>query len=211
MKRIILLFMFCVSFFFSFAQGNTITQYLFPEFSEGTIIKKSGEIVKAFMNYNTLTQEMIFQQNSQYLALDQLETVDTVYILNRAFVHANNVFYEVGVKAPIALCIQYHSILIPPGNETGFGQTQTSAANAVSDLKSSGRAYALKLPDDYKLKSETSFWLKKNDKFIAIKNAKDVKNVFNNKTDSINIYLKTNKVNFKNKDDVTKLIAFCNN
>ena len=210
MKRIILLFAFYFSVSCLFAQ-NTITQYLFPQFSEGTVMKKSGEIVKALMNYNTLTQEMIFKQNEQFLALDQVETVDTVYILNSAFIPVNNMFYEVAVKAPVGLYVQYQTIIIPPGNETGFGQSQTTAITNISDLKNSGKAYALKLPDEYKLRSETGFFLKQGDKFINIRNAKDVKNVFSSKADAINTYLKSNKINFKNKDDVAKLVEFCNN
>lgn len=47
--------------------------------------------------------------------------------------------------------------------------------------------------------------------YFNIKNVKDVKNIFTDKAAAINEYLKTNKVNFKNSNDVIALIQFCNN
>lgn len=211
MRRISLVISFCFLLIVMYAQTDrTITQYLLPQFTEGIVQKKSGEQIKALMNYNTLTEEMIFQQNGQPLALTQLETIDSVIIQNRTFIPAGNRFYEVVVKAPAAFCIQYQTILIPPGNETGYGKSQTTAITNVADIKSSGRAYALSLPDDYKLREETHFLIRRDNSFIPFKNAKDVKNIFSEKADDINNYLKTNKVDFKNKNDVAKLIMFCN-
>ena len=61
------------------------------------------------------------------MALDQLETIDTVYIQNRKFIPEGKVFYEVATNTPVALFIQHKSDIIPPGNNTGFGPCQASA------------------------------------------------------------------------------------
>ena len=120
-------------------------------------------------------------------------------------------FYEVGTKTPVALFIQYSSDIIPPGNETGFGKSQTSAVTNVTDLKRSGRAYALSLPDEYSFQNKTTYFLKKDGSNILVTNLKDVKKAFAGKEALIDDYAKKNKVSFKKNDDIIKLIEFCNN
>ena len=191
-------------------RGTFLTHYIFPAFKTGEVHKKGGEIVKASLNYNTLTDEFVFDQNGQKLALDHLEDIERVEVESRSFIPVENGFYEVVVSAPVALCIQYHSDILPPGNETGFGKSQAGAITNVTDLKSIGMAYLLQLPSDYKISLKRTFWLKDKNKFKLVKNAQDVKNVFINKKDDIITYLRENKVNFKSEDDLIKLVEFCN-
>ncbi len=191
-------------------RGTFLTHYIFPAFTTGEVHKKGGEIIKASLNYNTLTDEFVFDENGQKLALDHLEVIERVDVENRSFIPVEKGFYEVVVTAPVALCIQYHSDILPPGNETGFGKSQTGAITNANDLKRAGMAYALQLPADYKITTKKTFWLKDKNKFKLVKNAQDVKNVFINKKDDINIYLRENKVNFKSEEDLIKLVEFCN-
>ena len=72
-----------------YAQQGTsrdIPQYLFNKFNDGMVKKKSGEIVVTPLNYNVVTEEMIFFSNDQYLALGALQTIDTVYLNKMVFV-----------------------------------------------------------------------------------------------------------------------------
>ena len=189
-----------------------LTQYLFPGFTEGRVLQKSGTVTKTQLNYNTLTQEMVFKQDDAFLALDKINEIDTVFLNNEKFIPGDNMFYKVGVKAPVALLIQYTSDIIPPGNETGYGksQSQATATTNIADLKSGGRAYALSLPDEYSFKNKTAYFLKKDEKYINVSNVKDVKKVFTGKEDLIDDYAKKNKISFKKEEDVITLIEFCN-
>jgi len=213
MKKLRLTALCCLLAYGIFAQVDNVkqlTQYLFPDFAEGSVLQKSGTVVKTRLNYNTLTQEMIFKQGDQFLALDKLYDIDTVFLENKKFVPAGEVFYEVGTLTPISLFIQHASEIIPPGGETGYGKSQTSAITHVTDLKSSGRAYALSLPDEYTFRNQTTYLLRKDGNFITVKNVKDVKKVFQAKENLIDDFVKTNKISFKKDEDVIKLIEFCN-
>lgn len=210
--------LFTLSFFclvissFSQAQqnGQAFYHYIFPAFAQGVVQQKSGEINKALLNYNALTEEMIFDQSGQKMALDKTEMIDTVTIENRKFIPEGKVFYELAVNAPVALFIQHKADLISPGNNTGFGTSQTSAITNAADLKTSGGAYQLKLPDDYNLVSKTTFWLRKNNHYYIVKTIKNIQDFFPAKADVIKNYVKVNKTDFKNADDLIKLILFCN-
>lgn len=190
--------------------GTALYHYVFPSFIEGTVKQKSGEVNKALLNYNSITEEMIFEQSGRQMALDKTENIDTVFIENKKFIPAGNVFYEVVTPAPVALFIQHKTTVVPPGSNTGFGSSQTSAITSITDLKRAGTAYRLKLPDDYKLLSKTVYWVNKNNSYINIKNAKDVQDLFPDKSGAIKDFVKVGKINFKNPADVIKLIMFCN-
>jgi len=214
MKQVLLtISVFCLScslYAQSELSGTELYHYVFPDFIKGTVKQKSGEVHDALLNYNSLTEEMIFDQSGQKMALDKLETIDTVYIDNKKFIPVGKVFYEMATNTPVALFIEHKSDIIPPGNNTGFGTSQTSAITNITDMKNSGMVYQLKLPDDYKLTARPVYWLKKNDKFINIKSIKEIEGLFPEKSAAIKDYVKANKINFKNAGDVTKLIEFCN-
>jgi len=187
-----------------------LTQYLFADFIEGSVLQKSGTVTKTQLNYNTLTQEMIFKQDDKFLALDKISEIDSVFINNKKFIPGDNLFYEVAVKAPVALLLQHTSDIISAGNETGYGKSQTTAVTNITDLKSGGRAYALSLPDEYNFKNKTAYFLKKDEQLTLIADIKDVKKFYAGKEAVIDGYAKKNKVNFKKEDSVIKLIEFCN-
>jgi hypothetical protein len=208
---ILIIFFVCNVFAQADKNVKQLTQYLFADFTEGSVLQKSGSITKTMLNYNTLTQEMVFKQGEQNLAFADPSSIDTVFLNNKKFIPVDNAFYEVAVNAPVSLYIQHESDIISSGTETGFGKTQTSAAQGLTDLKSSGKAYSLSLTDEYTIRNKTNYFLKKDGNLIAVNNLRDVKKVFAGKENLIDDYAKKNKINFKKDDEVIKLVEFCNN
>jgi len=43
---------------------------------------------------------MVFEQSGQQMAPDKIENIDTVYILDRKFIPAGQVFYEMATNTP---------------------------------------------------------------------------------------------------------------
>ena len=72
------------------AQGNNASSYVFPAFVSGTVLQKNGGATDGILNYNTLTQEMLFLQNGIKTVLDA-GNIDTVYIQNKKFIPAGSV------------------------------------------------------------------------------------------------------------------------
>ncbi len=50
-------------------KGTVISHYLFPELTAGQVLMKDGTLNAAMLNYNAITEEIVFQQNGQVLAL----------------------------------------------------------------------------------------------------------------------------------------------
>ena len=184
--------------------------YLLPEFTKGTVFLKEGKPKELKMNYNIITEEMIFEYPGKYLALTNIETIDTVSIMGRKFIPSGKVFLELLVNSRVPLFAKYTCTVTPPGKPSGYGGTsQTSSITVIDQLFSKGRAYEMELPADYTVVPNTEYLMLKNGNFIRIYNIKQVIKAFPDKGSQIKEYNKKRKTDFNKQDDVISLITFC--
>lgn len=213
MKKLILI-LFCFAPAVIYAQLNSVAippHYLFANFSKAAVKMKMGGYEYADMNYNTLTEEMIFKQNDNFLALTNLETIDTVYLNKHIFIPVNKKFYEVACPGSIALLIQHRKTLMDGGKQAGYGGTsQTSAVTSISTLSAGGTLYKLKLPDNYTTKAATLYWINIKGKFRNFINEKQLSKILPDKKVQIRNFVEEHKSDFKKTDDVIALIKFLN-
>ena len=116
---------------------------------------KSGIKNQALLNYNSLTEEMIFENNGKKLAISKGEQglVDTVFIEDRKFIVLNNNFFELVYHSKSDLYVEHKCSMIPPGKPTAYGGTsETSSVTSTSSFNSGGQLYALELPEGYEIK-----------------------------------------------------------
>lgn len=193
------------------AQNDTTSHYVLSEFAEGSVKMKDGRTELALMDYNKLTEEMIFEKDGVMLALDSLEAIDTVYIDSRIFVPHQKVFYELLVKGPVSLFIQHKCNLLAAGNPSGYGgTTETGASRNLSSLTNSGRAYRLKLPTDYHVTDATQYWIRRKGEFHKSNTTSQIIKVFPEKGKEIKQFIKDHKLDLKNTDHMITLIVKCN-
>lgn len=65
--------------YLGYSQSNAVNHYVFSKFTEGEVLLKGGSSFRVLLNYNTLTEEMIFERNNQKLAISDNEPIDTIY------------------------------------------------------------------------------------------------------------------------------------
>lgn len=198
----------------SYAQPGFIetSHYIFPEFKQGVVLMKNGKRNNALLNYNSLTEEMIFDDHGQKLAIskNQLPQIDTVLIEGRQFVVQKNVFVELAYHSQWALFIEYKCKVEEQGPSTGYGGTaKTSAATAVSTTTIGGRSvYNLSLPDDVETNPYIYYWLKKDDELHKFVTLKELKKLFPDKKDEIKQYSKSHRVKYNEPETIAQLVAF---
>jgi hypothetical protein len=193
-----------------FAQTDT-THYVLSSFVTGSVKMKDGRTEIAKMDYNKLTQEMIFEKDGVMLALDSLEAIDTVTLESRVFVPHDKFFYEVLVKGPVSLFIDHRCNLLSAGNPSGYGGiSETGASRNLSSLTNSGRAYHLKLPSDYHVTDASMFWIRSKSEFYKANTASQIIKVFPEKSKEIKQFIKDKKLNLKETSDLVTLIVKCN-
>jgi hypothetical protein len=194
-----------------FAQNRKVelSHYILPEFTKGTVLMKTGTINQATLNYNALTEEMIFDSNGKNLAMTKLEEIDTVYIENRKFFLLNAKFVELVYHNKYDLYIAHKCSVIEPGKPAAYGGTsQTSSTTSYSSILSGGQAYALSLPDGYTTKPYSDYWLKKDGKLTLILNMRQLSKQFDDKSDVFKKFIKENKVKYDDPESVATLIKY---
>jgi hypothetical protein len=189
---------------------ENLPQYLYHSFTKSSLKLKTGESYTGILNYNTITEKMIFYQNGTLKTLNKPETVDTIFLQNTKFVFYENVFYEVLLNAPVSLFIQHKSNLISPGKPAAYGvSSETASSTSISQLYSD-KAYNLKLPDSYKVTPAPVYWIRINNVMQKFSSERQFVKLFQTKADDIKEYIDKANINIKKQIDIIKLVTFCN-
>ena len=192
-------------------QQKDISHYIFPSFTKGKILLKTGINKEAMMNYNSITEEMIFEENGTKLALANPENVDTIYIAERKFITSGATYYELLENFRIPLLVRHLCTDLATGKDSGYGGTSsTSAIKSTSTMFAPGKAYEMKLPDGYIIEPYVEYNLKIDNDFKRIYNTNTVIKCFPEKESDVKSFVKANKTSFKKEADVKRLIEFCN-
>ena len=212
MKPIYCIFIANLIFISSYAQSKTEgdSHYLFPEFTQGVVLLKTGMKDAKLLNYNSLTEEIVFDNNGVVLAIPkaQLGRIDTVFIKDRKFIIVNNKFVELLHHSTWDLYAEYKCDLMEKGKDSGYGGTsQTSAITNPSSVYLEGKAYSLQLPDGVEAKPYTCYWLKKNGELQQFTSIGQLKKLYKDKKDLFKDYVKEHDVKYDNQASITQLCA----
>ena len=220
MKRLIL---FTVLFFYALLitvpndqsartdQDQDLAQYLFPSFSRSTIILKSGKTSTLMLNYNTVSEKMVFEQHGQFYDLVNPEASDTATIEKRRFIPYETFFLEVMVNDAISLYVRHKSELIAPGRPMGYGTTsQLTSSNYLSGLETPSGYYNFKLPDGYTVRPANIYYLKVSGEMSSFVGEKQFLRNFPDKEEALKQFIKKNRLKFDRKDDLVRIVNYCN-
>ena len=186
-------------------------QFLYPEFSTGKVRLKNGNTQSLELNYNTVSEKMVYKKDDKIYDIVNTEIIDTVFIKESKFVTAGQVFYEVLLAAPAHLYLQYQGKLIPPGTVAAYGGTsQVSSTTNLSSVNLSMGYYNLKLPDDYTVKVHLIFWIRKENNMFSYETEKQFLKLFPDKAAELKEFIKLQKIKFDKPADQVRLIEHSN-
>ncbi len=153
---------------FAFTQSETIvsSQYLFNEFTKGHVLFRSGLKTPYLLNFNMITEQVIFKQEGQYLDISNPEIVDTVYIQNKKFIYTGKLFYEIAISWPRVLCVEHKCFATGKAMSsinTSGGNIKTNTT--MIEIQNSGGINNPKLREGSKLDKKINFWIKKGPAF----------------------------------------------
>jgi hypothetical protein len=189
-----------------------ISHYLFSEFIQGKVKLKSGVSLPSKLNYNSFTEEMVFEKNGGKFALDNLETVDTVIIQDRKFIPVGNVFYEVLENSSMPLFIHHLCSVTSKGKPSGYGgYSETSSIDTKAMIYgTNGQVYDMTLPSEYNVNPYSEYLLTKDNKYYKISDINSVIKIYPERKAAIKEFVKTHKISFKKSEDLKQLLIFCN-
>ncbi len=194
---------------FAQSRGVELSHYVFPEFIKGTVLMKSGVKNTTMLNYNSVTEEMIFDTNGKKLAISKIEDIDTVYIEQRKFFPIQGKFVELLYRNKYELYAIHKCGVTDPGKPAAYGGTsQTSSTTSYSSISSGGQVYNLQLPDGFKAKPYIEYWLKKDGKLAMVNSLRQLAKQFDDKSDSFKKFVKEHKIKIEDPENVVDLIKF---
>ena len=192
-------------------KDGSMPQYLFSQFGSGTIRMKNGQAQTQVMNYNTVTEKMVFTKGDKFYDLTNPEVVDTIKIEGFKFVPVGKSFYQVLWDGKIKLYIQQIGSLLPAGKAVGYGGTsQTASADYISTINLSGIQWNLKLPPDYFVVLKPVYWIRRGDEWSDFINEKQFLKLFPEKSAILKECIKSDKVKFDKPESLVKLMEYLN-
>jgi hypothetical protein len=214
MKRMIfLLFLFALNMpgKSQTAADGTMPQFLYPDFSMSTVKMKNGQVQSIMLNYNIVSEKMVYEKGPDLYDMINTELIDTVYIKNSKFVPYGKIFYEVLLAAPVALYAQYSGSVVPPGAPAGYGGTsQVSNTKQLTGVELSTGYYNLKMPKDYKVNMNPVYWISIEKNYSGFTNERQFLKLFPDREEEIKKYIKDNRIKFSRQDDIVKLAVYYN-
>ena len=186
-------------------------QFLFPDFSLGKVRMKNDNLQSIMLNYNTVSEKMVFEKGGNLYDMVNIEMIDTIFVKESKFVPVGKVFYEVLLIAPISLFIQYKGQLLPPGTPAAYGGTsQISSTTQLTSVQLSSGYYNLKLPQDYIVKTDRVYWIRKDNIMFSYTNERQFIKIFPDKVKEIKEFIKKQKIKFDMLQDQIRLTEHCN-
>lgn len=194
------------------AQDDTkkeMPQYLFPEFSESDVLLKDKQVLKQVLNYNTITEKMVYLMNGHYYDMMNPSLIDTVYINGTRFIPVNKIFYEILMTGDPALFIEHKSGLVTAGKPVGYGGTSQGVSSYyLSKHELSPEFINIQVPPDVKVNPEPVYWLRVNGEMKEFENEKDFISLFPDKSKEIKDYIKSGKIKIDNRNSLIALVRF---
>jgi len=195
------------------AQSDTLKhpeQFLFPEFSRGKVSMKTGGDIDLVLNYNIISEKIVFVQNGKILGLGKPGSVDTVYIQDKKLVPVGKAFFAVLAGSPVSLLIQYKGLIRQPPKMDSYGRaSEASSTTSINSMKVGNEFYTL-TDQDIIINKEIVYWIRINDSIQSFRDANQLIKIFPDFKNEIRSYIRQNKTKFGNSDDILKLTIYCN-
>jgi len=226
MKTIRFIFCLCFSFcsFSLFAQEEEISNgLLFPEFEKGIVVFKNGTRSSAPLNYNMVSEEMLFQDTEgTIMAINNLSDIVALTIGERFFLPdaSKNVFYEEIQAGTGSFLIQRKANILSQGRASGYGgHSETGSIRSVNMLTGSGSGaiesgtgirpnVKLNLDEKFRIKTNYFFYLISGKSYKKFTSAKTLGKLFKGQESKIEAFAKEQSIDFSNIDDIARIVGY---
>jgi hypothetical protein len=181
------------------------------QFVSGTVFYRNGAAAKGRMNYNSLSDQMLFiDPKGDTLALNNEKTIDFIALDKDTFYYVDGYVRLVSGNSVVKLAEkkvwQVADVRkIGSHNRPAVGYAVTSFSTITDGF---GRTYDLIMDEDVVLRRKPQYYFGDIYNSFAPANKKNLLSFFSKKESMLAVYLKENKVNFNKKPDLEKLARF---
>lgn len=188
--------------------------YKYSAFKPGRIIFRDGTFSDDKFNYNYLTKEIEFiNKDTLAIAKNQMLNIRFLTVDKDTFFYNNGYLQQVAHTASGRL-LKKQMLVVTKREKIGAYNlaTETSAIDSYGSFTDEFGVLTphLKIRENITLALRTDFYFGDRFNTFLPANKKNLQKLFPNKERQIDNYLKTHPVNFKNAEDLSKILASLN-
>lgn len=190
---------------------NAEIRFLYPEFKAGSVLFRNGNFGASKMNYNFLHQELQFINGADTLALDKGEDILHVIIEKDTFYFRDKQWLRQLASTGMVRMAEVKFLSLANSEKVGaFGQVNSgSAIDAIENMVTISNI-TKKLVANQILTfamNQNYYFSDKYDNY-KLANKKNIVNMFGNKCAGLDNFLNSEKINYKNGDDMKKVFDY---
>lgn len=184
--------------------------FSYPNFTNGKVFLRGNTKAEAKLNYNRLVDEMHFiDAKGDTLALDNEKNIQFIVIANDTFYYDEGYVRLLSTGNFLKLAIRQVWLITDTRQVGAYNTTNNSVAMiSLTDVNERGRLYDLTVHEDVILTKVETYYFGDNYNHFVSANKANLLMLFPKEERRIGKYLKENKVNFNNKEDIEKLVQF---
>lgn len=191
--------------------------YLFPAFVKGTVCFRNGTKRSALLNYHRLGGQMQFlNPNADTLLFTGKYLIDYVEIGERRFLLTEKYSDMELIGAPGRVLLAARMQPEPAGNNLShsgqhFSASEGNAAHALMVSNNGGNFQWENNASGHRWQVKTSYFLVDQNRVVHPASRRAFMAVYARDRRQIARYLRENRIDFGNAEDLQKLLGYCNN
>lgn len=184
--------------------------YFFPSFTSGTATLKNGSKSTGKFNYNCFSGDLLFLSGNDTLAIAEPALLRKVEIDSIVYYYDKGYVRQLLKAGENTLAVKERLSMGDRRKSGAYGSTSgSSAIDNYSNIYRDGRAFRLQSNEDILFKKEYTFFIGNAYDHFVPADKKGFHDVFAEKRGIINDYIRNEKINFNNPEDVKKLFLYC--
>ena len=189
------------------------SEYLFNDFQKSLIYYKDGRVFSVKVNYNLARNAFMFideNDNNNIKLFAEPDMVRTLKIANRIFQLDSKGLAQEHLNQKPYLAVTYRGKSRPEGKQVGYGgRSETASVDSYSSIQSGGHSYNLETEKIILADVEKRYTIKKNKKQKQFQSSKQFLKLYpKQQEETIKAYIKSNKINFDEPQQVLQLVKY---
>jgi hypothetical protein len=186
-------------------------RYRFKEFADGKVFFRNGSFAATKLNYNLLISDMEYIQATDTLSIANPLDIILIAFDSDTFCYDNGYLENIRegkIRVAVRQSISLKNIL----KRDSYGSSSSnSSTDSFSSIETTGKTYKLISNQDRVFEKTVQYFIANTSGSFVPFNKKKVLQLFPEKKELIQEYLKTNKIDFDSKADLLQFAGFLEN
>lgn len=184
--------------------------YQYLTFTDGKVYFRDGHVTDAKLNYHKYLDEMQFvNYKGDTLTVDNEETIKLIVVANDTFYYYKNYIRHIATADKLKLGARESLQIADEKKASAYDMTSSVSSIKAANTFSDGRYMTrINVKTDILLGKITYYYFGDEYNRFMPASKKNLFELLPKKRNQIKEYLRTNEVNFSNKNDLEKLLLF---